>query len=84
MKIRVKPRIHADGTMTVSLDYGITSPAGTGLNEQGLKTTLHLKDGETVALGGLDVTAGSKGTSADGKDGRDRILVLKARVAPLA
>jgi len=77
-RLRVKPRIHADGTLTLALDYASLAPTKGAqdkplLDERALRTSVQVKDGEAVAFGGLlaDETGGAP---------RDRILVLKARV----
>ncbi|HLO66437.1 MAG TPA: secretin N-terminal domain-containing protein [Holophaga sp.] len=77
-RLRVKPRIHADGTLTLALDYASLAPAKGAqdkplLDERALRTSVQVKEGEAVAFGGLlaDETGGAP---------RDRILVLKARV----
>jgi type II secretory pathway component GspD/PulD (secretin) len=63
ISLLVTPRISGDGTVTlevhpnVSTITGFTSaPGGTSLpqiSERSVDTTIHVKDGETVAIGGL-------------------------------
>lgn len=80
-RVKVRPRIHPDGTLTLALDYAVTTapapgaPKGQGHDEQALWTSVRVQDGETVAFSGL-LPEGARTAEA----GKDRILVLKARV----
>jgi len=57
--IKIKPRIHREGEVTLEMEMKITSIAGTGvadipiLSTREVKNTLRLKDGETNLLAGL-------------------------------
>ncbi|BDU74245.1 hypothetical protein [Mesoterricola silvestris] len=53
-----------------------------GPNERAMKTTVHLKDGETAVFGGLreDGKGGGAQAGTRGKDTRDRLLVVKPTV----
>lgn len=80
-RVKVRPRIHPDGTLTLALDYAVTTapapgaPKGQGHDEQALWTSVRVQDGETVAFSGL-LPEGAGTADAS----KDRILVLKARV----
>jgi general secretion pathway protein D len=89
MRIKVRPRLHPDHEISLDLEYHVTDPVSSGkpghssLSERYIKTSVRLKDGETVVFGGLledqQRAGGAKGTS-DGKEKKDRVLVVKASV----
>lgn len=89
VKVKVKPTLHPNHEITLDLAYELSDPLKAvgsdrpGVGERVLKTTLSLKDGETVILGGLledDLSdRGPEGPRA-GKVQRDRLLVVKAVV----
>lgn len=59
INIKVTPRVHPDGDVTLEMDLEITSLAGTGyanipiITSRKVKNVLRLKDGETNLLAGL-------------------------------
>jgi general secretion pathway protein D len=59
INIKVKPRVHAEGAVTLEMDLEITSLGGVGfanipiITTRKIKNILRLKDGETNLLAGL-------------------------------
>jgi len=59
VKIKVKPRVHFNGDITVELDSDVTTLAASSdagrpnIGKRNIKTTARLKDGETAVFGGL-------------------------------
>jgi general secretion pathway protein D len=59
VKIKVKPRVHFNGDITVDLDSTITTlkagstPGRPDMGQRNIKTTARLRDGETAVFGGL-------------------------------
>ncbi len=85
VRIKVRPRLHPNHEITLDVDFELTDPpkAGEpGPKERVIKTTVHLKDGETVVFGGLPEEETHDGAKAatPGKDRKERLLVLKPMV----
>lgn len=59
VKIKVKPRVHFNGDITIDLDAVITTlkagstPGRPDMGQRNIKTTARLRDGETAVFGGL-------------------------------
>jgi len=59
INVKVKPRVHAEGDITLEMDLEITSLGGTGyanipiISTRKVKNIIRLKDGETNLLAGL-------------------------------
>ncbi len=79
-RLRVKPRIGGDGMVFLEIEQEISSPAGTGannnpnINTNTITTEAMVRDGDTVMLGGLITQRDSRGSS--GLPGLSRIPLL--------
>ena len=80
--ITVKPRISQDGLVTLELSPNFTSPGAQAnanlppsILTRSFQSTIRVKDGETVVLGGL--SRESTGSSTSGLPVVSRIPVLK-------
>lgn len=89
LKLKVRPRLHPDHAITLDLECEFTDPlkpvepGRPSLSVRALKTSLRLKDGETVVLCGLLEDEGRDGAPASAgpaKETKDRLLVVKAVV----
>jgi general secretion pathway protein D len=82
VKVKVRPRLHPNHELTLEVEYAITDPlkpgepGRPGLSERIIKTSVQMKDGETMVFGGLLEDEGTTG----GKEKKDRLLVIKAVV----
>jgi len=77
VRVKVRPKLHANHEITLDIEYEIhdpLKPGEPGLGERVIKTSVRVKDGETLVLGGL--LEDDKG----GKDKKDRLLVVKPTV----
>jgi general secretion pathway protein D len=89
LRIKVKPRLHPDHGITLDVEYELADPllggepGGPALSQRRMKTTVRIKDGETVAFGGLleeEKGDAAPGRARGGKERNDHVLVVKAMV----
>lgn len=83
-RIKVKPRLHPDHEVTLDVECEITDPSKggepAGVSTRSLKTSVRIKDGETVVFGGLLEEENHGSLAAGARGGKDRLLVVKAVV----
>jgi general secretion pathway protein D len=88
-RIKVRPRLHPDHEITLEMEYEVTDPlkpsepGHPSLSERIIKTSVRIKDGETLVFGGLledEKRDRGAGGASGGKEKKDRLLVVKAVV----